>query len=96
VLERALIVSRGPRLTVDDLPDLAAAFATVGEEDATDAPPAPPADARGPSLRDRLATYERDILEDALRRSKGNQTEAARALRISRATLQYRLRRYGL
>lgn len=43
--------------------------------------------------RERL---ERELLLEAMRRSEGNQREAARLLNISRGSLQYRLRQYGL
>jgi transcriptional regulator with GAF, ATPase, and Fis domain len=94
-IERAVIVASGPRLTIDDFADFGGAFASVGgdTEPPTDAPTNA---AREGSLRGRLAAYEREILEDALRRAKGNQTEAARLLSVSRATLQYRMRRCGL
>ncbi|HEY2514623.1 MAG TPA: sigma 54-interacting transcriptional regulator [Polyangiaceae bacterium] len=94
-IERAVIVASGARLTIDDFADFGGAFANV--EDEAEAPAeAPATPTHGGSLRDRLTAYEREILEDALRRAKGNQTEAARLLRLSRATLQYRMRRHGL
>jgi transcriptional regulator of acetoin/glycerol metabolism len=39
---------------------------------------------------------ERRRLEDALRRSGGNRTEAAKLLGISRVTLWKRLQKYGV
>ena len=43
-----------------------------------------------------LDALERLIIEDAMQRSRGVQTEAARLLGISRRTLQYRLEKHGL
>lgn len=43
-----------------------------------------------------LETLERKLLEQALNRSKNNQTKAARLLGISRHTLRYRLDKHGL
>ncbi len=43
-----------------------------------------------------LADVEKSHLEAALRKSGGNQSRAARLLNISRATLLYRMRKYGL
>ncbi|MBX7057072.1 MAG: sigma 54-interacting transcriptional regulator [Leptospirales bacterium] len=43
--------------------------------------------------RERL---ERELLLEALQRSGGNQREAARILKISRGSLQYRMKQYGL
>ena len=43
-----------------------------------------------------LDALERLIIEEAMQRSRGVQTEAARLLGISRRTLQYRLEKHGL
>jgi two-component system response regulator HydG len=52
---------------------------------------------RGPlGLKERMATVERGLVADALRRAKGNRSEAARQLQISRVTLHDKLNKYGL
>jgi len=43
-----------------------------------------------------LEKVERSLLEQALERSRFNKTQAARLLGMSRATLRYRLKKYGL
>jgi len=43
-----------------------------------------------------LEEQERRLLAEALRKSNGNQSEAARMLRISRDTLRYRMKKHGL
>ncbi|MCZ7626788.1 MAG: helix-turn-helix domain-containing protein [Candidatus Methylomirabilis sp.] len=43
-----------------------------------------------------LAAWERSLVEQALRASGGNQTKAARLLGLSRDTLRYRLKKFGL
>jgi DNA-binding protein Fis len=43
-----------------------------------------------------LAQWERAMLEQALQQSAGNQTRAAQRLGISRDTLRYRLKKYGI
>jgi DNA-binding protein Fis len=43
-----------------------------------------------------LGTLERSMLERALREAAGNQTKAAQRLGISRDTLRYRLKKYGI
>jgi DNA-binding NtrC family response regulator len=48
------------------------------------------------SLKERVAAYERGIVVEALRAARGNRSEAARRLGISRVTLHDKLRRYGL
>jgi len=47
-------------------------------------------------LRDRVQAYERGLVVLALREARGNRSEAARRLGISRVTLHDKLRRYGL
>lgn len=47
-------------------------------------------------LKTRLEEYERRLLEEALAAAGGNQSEAARRLRISRTTLLEKLLRFGL
>jgi DNA-binding NtrC family response regulator len=43
-----------------------------------------------------LERWERAMIEQALRDSDGNQTRAAQRLGISRDTLRYRLKKYGI
>jgi transcriptional regulator with GAF, ATPase, and Fis domain len=87
VLERAMILSRreGDRIGVGDLPELTP----------TETAPAAAASESG-SLKDRVTAYERALLVETLRLAKDNQSEAARLLRTSRATLQYKLKLHGL
>jgi len=44
----------------------------------------------------RVDSFERSLIEDALRNSGGNQSEAARQLHVNRATLSYKMKAYGL
>jgi DNA-binding protein Fis len=43
-----------------------------------------------------LEDVERDLIEQALERTEGNKSAAARLLGLTRDTLRYRLERYGL
>ncbi len=62
--------------------------------------PAPGAEgaAAGSSLglKQRVEAYERGLIVDALRAARGNRSEAARRLGVSRVTLHDKLRKYGL
>jgi len=49
-----------------------------------------------PSAGVRLEDVERDLIEQALERTGGNKSAAARLLGLTRDTLRYRLERYGL
>ncbi len=87
VIERAVLWSHGDRLAVDQL-------------SAAPAPPSMPtaglAHGALPQEGIDLAAWERSLVEQALRDSGGNQTKAARLLRLSRDTLRYRLKKFGL
>ena len=48
------------------------------------------------SLRQKLEGYEKGLIVAALEAARGNRSEAARALKIGRATLHDKLRKYGL
>jgi two-component system response regulator AtoC len=59
--------------------------------------PAPkPKTPSGGSFRERLLTFERELLEDALQQANGNHSEAARLLGMSRVTLLDRLKKHAL
>jgi DNA-binding NtrC family response regulator len=49
-----------------------------------------------PTLKDLVETYERHIIEDALRTAHGNQRRAARALGVLPTTLHEKMKRLGL
>jgi len=85
VLERSLILCRGDVLDVRDLPEHLLSPAR------TTATPSSTAPAENP-----LEAAERHALEETLRRYAGHRERTAQALGISRRTLQYRLKKYGL
>ena len=49
-----------------------------------------------PTLKAMLEAYERRIIEDALRATRGNQRRAARALGVLPTTLHEKMKRLGL
>jgi two-component system response regulator AtoC len=90
VIERAMILTKGPSLGAVDL-DFGRRAA------AAPAPAAEPASAEGGrSLYKRLSEQERNEIVAAVERSQGNIAHAARALGINRSTLYYRMRKHGL
>jgi DNA-binding NtrC family response regulator len=58
----------------------------------------PTASAPAPALglKPRVEAYERGLIVEALRASRGNRSEAARVLGVSRVTLHDKLNKYGL
>jgi two-component system, NtrC family, response regulator HydG len=53
-------------------------------------------EAEPPPLKQRVEAYERGLLVEALRAARGNRSEAARRLGISRVTFHDKLHKYGL
>ena len=82
VIGRACMLADGTMLDVEDLPENLVQTQTR---------PDPSGDA--PSV---LEAKERQLVEDALRASGGNQSEAARRLGIGRDALRYKMKRYEL
>jgi DNA-binding NtrC family response regulator len=88
VLGHAAMMTLSDILDVEDLP-LSVRGAESGKAEAAGASPAPDASA---SLED----HERELLTGALERAGGNQSEAARILRISRDRMRYKMGKYNL
>jgi two-component system, NtrC family, response regulator AtoC len=87
VIERAVLWSKGAILDVEHL--------------ALEVPPESEPSGDGALSASRpagmeLEQWERSLIEQALRESDGNQTRAAQRLGISRDTLRYRLKKYGI
>jgi DNA-binding NtrC family response regulator len=98
VIDRAVVVCKGAALTPEDL--------ALGD-DAQVAPvrraaPAPKtahasvSRVSGGTLSAQVEAFEKELILDALERSAGNQSKAARLLGISRRVLILRLEQYGV
>jgi Nif-specific regulatory protein len=83
VLERAILVCDGAVIHGHHLP-----------------PSLQTADASGTvtrvSLKDAVAAYERDLIQDALKTTRGNRAKAARLLDTTERILNYKVRGYGI
>ena len=51
---------------------------------------------KGGSLEKMVAAYERDIIEEAIKYAKGNQSEAARQLGTTKRVIQYKVQKYNI
>ena len=97
VVERAIIVARGPEVTASDLDFGRRAQVQAAAANAAFVPVAVAAAGSGPRpLQARLHEQERNEIVAAIERNAGNIAGAARALGINRSTLYYRLRKHSL
>jgi transcriptional regulator with PAS, ATPase and Fis domain len=85
VLERAMVLSSSSILELEDLPSLSAALRGPGGTTF-----------RLPEEGLSLEELEKDLLAQAMERSGGNKSAAARLLGLTRRTLGYRLEKFGL
>ena len=89
-IERALIVSDGGLITAAQLGIRPAAMAPAMADRL------PSGGETAPLPTDSWADTERRMVEDALRRARGNKSRAAALLGLTRSQLYTRLQRYGL
>ena len=86
LIERITILSSGPIVTLEDLPEILRQERGVLDTIQLELPPTPIS----------LEAVERELIVQALDRFNWNQTKAARYLNLTRKTLIYRMERYGL
>lgn len=84
-MERAVVISRGPLISTEDLPFKKQELKHTAV-----------ADEKGSTLRKTTEILERRLIEEALEKAAGNQTHAAAALGLSERMLRYKLKKYGL
>ncbi|HEU4723243.1 MAG TPA: sigma-54 dependent transcriptional regulator [Gemmatimonadaceae bacterium] len=86
VVERAMVLTDGPQLDLPQLPTLSAPTArTDGVGSPLDL-----------SVKRRTEELERALIKEALERTRGNRTRAAKLLDLSHRALLYKIRDYGL
>jgi two-component system response regulator AtoC len=88
-IERAMILEEGSHITAASLP---ITISQMGPRPVTAAPASSPISDEGMSLEDN----ERALLTRALEKTHGNQTQAARLLKITRDTLRYKMKKFNL
>ncbi len=82
ILERAVVISRGSVLALEDLPFHQALC-----------PEPVDSDLRGGTLHQALQTLERQMIRDAMDKAGSNQTQAAKLLGLSERMLRYKLKK---
>ena len=101
VVERAVLLSRGPRLSVEDLPPevtgrMRATPTASGDDSVLGSGALSVGDINGLSLREALEAPERQIILQSLRKHNWNRAATADALEINRTTLYKKMKRLGL
>ena len=84
IIERAVVISRGPILSIEDLP-FQEPFA---DDDGAVTP-------KTGSLQEAIEGLERQMIKKALKKAASNQTQAAGLLGLSERMLRYKLKKYG-
>jgi len=84
VIERAVLVSDGNSIDGHDLPP------TLQMKDMSKR------GLRGDTFESLVAAYEVELITDALKDARGNQTEAARLLGSTKRIIQYKVAKYGI
>ena len=88
VIEHALILLEGPRLTVKELPSgVRDPGAVAGDEPISDG---------DLSVKRQTAALEKHLIRKALERTEGNRSRAAELLDLSSRALRYKIQEYGL
>src|SRR5262249_29335350 len=91
VVERAVIMATGDVVRVSDLSE------RISGTRASTIAPRPSATTDDElDFKERVKRYEIRLITEALERAKGNQSEAARALRMPLRTFTYKLRTLGI
>jgi two-component system NtrC family response regulator len=84
IIERAVVISRGPVLTMEDLPFRELPETAVETQQAQG------------KLKDAVEDLERRMIIEALEEAGRHQTRAAEILGLSERMLRYKLKKYGL
>ncbi len=88
VLERALVLTDGDRVSLEDLPEAVRRPAPAG--------PTLAVDGEDLSVKRHGARLEKHLIQLALDRTGGNKTQAAELLELSPRALRYKIQEYGL
>jgi len=98
VIGHGCMMAMGEMIDASDLPE--SVQSPVGRSNLSEAetlvPVADPALTRNGASTLSLEDHEKELLTQALAESAGNQSKAARQLRIGRDALRYKMKKYGL
>lgn len=86
IIERAVVLSRGTIITVNDLPNVVKGFKAEKEILVSDEM----------SLIEQVEALEKKLIYDALTKANGNQSQAGRMLGLTERNLRYKMQKYGI
>jgi DNA-binding NtrC family response regulator len=95
VIGRACMMVLGDKIDVGELPEYVRSSGSSQTDIARSVPEDADPHVESSSVS-MLEKTERSLIADALSRTSGNQSEAARLLRIGRDALRYKMKKYGL
>ncbi|MHC1729186.1 MAG: sigma-54-dependent transcriptional regulator [Syntrophobacteraceae bacterium] len=89
IIERAIVITRGTVLSIDDLPfkEALCSSAAKGPDGAS---------AQEGTLQHTLESIELQMIRDAMEKTASNQSQAAKLLGLNERMLRYKLKKYGL
>jgi two-component system response regulator AtoC len=100
LMERVIVFSDGPMLTVKDLPEPMRGGGTTSSASSSSGSSEPSTSPGVGALKDivkqETAKVEKDLIVKALEETQGNVTRAAKLLQISRKSLQTKMKEFGL
>ena len=96
LMERVLLFADGPRIEVKDLPEGVRSGMQSAPSYSSGATPAPGETPLKDFLKQKQAEIEKSFIVQALAKTEGNVTRAAKLLQISRKSLQTKMKEFGL
>ncbi len=96
LMERVILFADGPRIEARDLPEAVRGGMQAAPSFHTGATPAPGETPLKDFLKQRQAEIEKSFIVQALAKTDGNVTRAAKLLQISRKSLQTKMKEFGL
>jgi two-component system, NtrC family, response regulator AtoC len=97
LMERTILFCEGPEIRVSDLPpEIVGAAPAPASAAAGEGEPRPAAGSLKEAVRAETERVERELIQRALDATGGNVTQAARKLKISRKSLQTKMKELGL
>src|SRR5438105_1660253 len=96
VLERTILFAEGPRISLQELPPSLRKPAGEAPPPAQEPPQSGPPGSLKEIVKEQVQAIERDLIVRGLEVTRGNVTHTAKLLKISRKSLQMKMKEFGL